>query len=143
MAEIMNGTDLFLFVDEADGDTPLAHATSHSISYSMGTRETSDKSSGNATTIAPTRTRYTGSADGLVTFDADCDYHTLMAFVIARTKLFITSAHVATGAVDLSMKNYTGEIYLTDVTLNAADQENASYSITFEGNGALTPVDAV
>jgi len=147
---IINGTDLLLYysTDEGSTWTALAHATSHSISYSMATREVSDKASGTAKKIAPGRTSFSGSADGLVTYVAGCDYHTLLDFIKNRTMLKIASAQddglgepdsdtVATG----TNAYYTGDIYLTSVDITASDDDNTTYSVSFEGNGDLTGVD--
>ena len=146
---ILNGTDLLFYYSTDSGSTwtALGHATSHSLSYSMGTRETSDKSSGTAKTIAPARTSFSGSADGLVTYVASCDYHTLLGFIKNRTMLKIASAQDSGGDPDSATvatgtnAYYTGDIYLTDVTKNAPDDDNVSYSCSFEGNGDLTGVD--
>jgi len=147
---IMNGTDLLLFysTDEGSTYTAFGHATAHSISYDMGTRKTSTKSTGTADTVAPLRTSFSGSLDGLVTYVADCDYHKLLGFIKARTMLKIASAsatgagapdsaQVATGTAGY----YTGDIYLTNVSKTASDEDNVSYSASFIGNGDITAVD--
>jgi hypothetical protein len=114
----------------------------------MATRETSDKGSGHAKTVAPSRTSFSGSADGLVTYVESCDYHTLLGYIKNRTELMIASAQddgagdpdsatVSTGTAAY----YTGMIYLTSVDITAGDEENTTYSISFEGNGDLTDVD--
>jgi tail tube protein len=147
---IMNGTDLLLYYSADDGTTytAFAHATAHSISYDMGTRKTSDKKSGTADTVAPLRTSFSGSLDGLVTYVAACDYHALLGFIKNRTMLKVATATddgsgdpddstVATGTAAY----YTGDIYLTNVTKNANDEDNVTYSASFIGNGELDPVD--
>lgn len=147
---ILNGSDLLLYYSTDDGSTwtPLAHSTSHSLSFSMQTRETSDKGSGTAKKVAPGRTAFTGSAEGLVTYVAACDYHMLLGFITNRTALKIASAQddgsgdpdsstVATGTAAY----YTGDIYLTSVDITAGDEENTTYSVSFEGNGGFTAVD--
>lgn len=146
---ILNGTDLLLYVSTDSGTTwtALAHATSHSISYTMATRETSDKGSGTAKKIAPSRTSFSGSAEGLVTYVAACDYHTLLGYIRNRTELMIASAQDdGTGDPDagtvtaVNTAYYTGMVYLTSVDITAGDEENTTYSVSFEGNGDLTPV---
>lgn len=146
---ILNGTDLLLYYSTDDGSTwtALAHATSHSLSYSMQTRETSDKASGKAKTIAPGRTSFTGSADGLVTYVAGCDYHTLLGFIKARTPLKVASAQDdGSGDPDDSTVTsantayWTGDIYLTNLDITAGDEENTTYSVSFEGDGDLDAV---
>jgi len=147
---IINGTDLLLYYSTDDGTTwtALAHATSHSLSYTMGTRETADKSTGTAKTVAPTRTSFSGSCDGLVTYIESCDYHTLLGFIKNRTPLKIASGQddgagdpddstVSTGTAAY----YTGDIYLTNVDISAGDDDNTTYSASFTGNGDLTGVD--
>jgi TP901-1 family phage major tail protein len=147
---ILNGTDLLLYFSTDSGTTwtALAHATSHSISYNMATRETSDKSSGAAKTIAPSRTSFSGSADGLVTYVASCDYHTLLGYIKNRTELMIASAQDdGTGDPDSATvptgtaAYYTGMVYLTSVDITGGDEENTTYSVSFEGNGDLGGVD--
>jgi predicted secreted protein len=39
----------------------------------------------------------------------------------------------------LSNSGYTGKAIITNITVNAKDGESATYSITLEGTGALTP----
>lgn len=147
---ILNGTDLLFYysTDEGVNWTALAHATSHSLSYQMATRDVSDKASGKATKKAVGRTSFSGSASGLVTYAEGCDYHTLLGMIKERTMLKIASAQddgsgdpddatVATGTAAY----YTGDIWLTDVSKDAPDDQNVTYSVTFEGTGDITGVD--
>mgnify|MGYP001065025481 CR=1 FL=1 len=34
---------------------------------------------------------------------------------------------------------YTGKVVITSITANAPDNDNATYSVTLEGTGALSP----
>lgn len=132
---IINGTDLLLYysTDEGATWTALGYATSHSLSYNLTTRDVSHKKSGTGKKIEPGKTSMTGSADGLVTYVADCDYHMLQGFIKARTPLKIAGAQDDSDDPDTD-NIVTSDIYLTNVDITGAEEENTVYSIAFEAN---------
>lgn len=150
---IINGTDLLLYYSTDDGATwtALAHATSHSLSYQMKTRDVSHKRSGTGRVTQRSRTGMTGSAAGLVSYDADCDYHVFQGFIKNRTLLKIASAEDNGSDAPDTTNIVTSDIYLTDVSKDVPDDENVTYSITFEaaediahtrGGGGVTGITA-
>jgi len=137
--EVINGSDLYVFIDDA----VVAHATSHSLSMKMNTRDTSNKDTGKFNTKAVGRMDVTATADALMVYD---DLETLMAAYLAREEVHVAFGE-RTGAV-LDGGEYTGgnlddttfyadgNFIITSLDMNAGDQENASYSVTFENSDA-------
>lgn len=140
---IINGTDLLLYYSTDDGVTwtALGYATSHSLSYAMTSRDVSHKKSGTAKKIEPSKTAFTGSAEGLVTYVADCDYHMLLGFITNRTPLKIAAAQDDSDTPD-SNNIVTSDIYLSSVDITAGEEENSVYSISFEGNDDISHTSA-
>lgn len=126
---VINGTDLFVFV----GGVPLAHATSHSLSFKMSTRDTSDKTSGKWLTKAPGRMDVTITAEGLAAYG---EFETIANSMINRSTLTVflgkVSNDAATG-MDLTAGSYaSGVFYVTSWDHTAGQEVNATYSVTFD-----------
>ena len=142
---ILDGQDLVLFTSQDEGVTwdAFANATSHTLSVSMATRDTSNKNSGKFRKLAPGRLSWSGGSEGLVDYSGNCDYHTLMDLILNRTKIMIASAVNDADSPDESLQYYKGSVYLTSVEKNSADGDNVSYSVSFEGADDLIPVSVV
>ena len=98
---LMNGTTIVLSIKDADGGTysPIGHATSSSISYSLDTPDaTSKDSSGYREVIAGVRS-LDMSFDGFVAYDDPTSIEELIVFINNRTKLNCKFATALTGDV--------------------------------------------
>lgn len=151
-ANVINGTDLVIFITTDSVKKCIALATSCKIAVSMATREISSKdSTGNWHENAAGKLSWTCDSDNLFTQDYDdvaasgsgVSYSTLMDLQIARTPLEITFGQVATEGMGYQQtvgteKNLTGTAYITSIDLNAPNDENSTFSISMIGTGALT-----
>jgi predicted secreted protein len=126
--EIINGTDLFVFMN----DVLVAHATSHTLSIKMGTRKTSNKDTGVYETNAAGRFDVTASCDGLVVYEAG--YADLINAMKLRAAVKLDFGQQAAGVdtLDTSVWYASGNFIITSFDMNASDGANATYSVSFE-----------
>jgi hypothetical protein len=139
MAEVINGSDLYVFID---GDI-VAHATSHTLSMKMNTRDTSNKDTGKFNTKAVGRMDVSATADALVVYT---NVEAILTAYLARSVVALTFAErtgatltdgVYVGGTADTTKFYAeGNFIITSFDMNAGDQENASYSVSFENSDA-------
>lgn len=133
---VINGTDLFVFSTPATGaasgwaaaSVALAHATSHTLSFKMSTRDTSDKTSGIWLTKAPGRMDVTVTAEGLCAYGS---FEAIAASMINQTPLAVYLGGGAATAIAPS--GYaSGVFYVTSWEHTAGQEANATYSVTFD-----------
>ena len=154
--EVINGTDVLVFFSSyAAGTTPAwsiaAHATSHSLSIKMATRDTSNKGTGNFVTKAAGRIEVTGSMEGLYIDSDTYNYADFAAAILARTPLLMLFGKESgtSGDPDTTtsggMHFYSSGLFLiTGLDATFPDQANSTYTATFEHysdfqlNGYLT-----
>ena len=141
---IVRGDEIMLFKDGKS----LAYATSHTLSITGNTIEISSKDSG-----------YFGASEiGNITWEitsenlyVDSEFDNLFTAMVAKNPITVTFGHAdnynANGLGDSSTnwipdasvgaKYYQGPAIITSLQANANTGENATYSITLTGNGAL------
>ena len=132
---LMNGTTIVLSIKDADGGTysPIGHATSSSISYSLDTPDaTSKDSSGYREVIAGVRS-LDMSFDGFVAYDDPTSIEELMVFINNRTKVNCKFATALTGDVV-----YSCDGFLTSIDYTADSESPVTYSGTFSSSGSVT-----
>ena len=140
MATIIKGDELMLFKN----DKSLAFATAHTLTISGSTIDISSKDHG-----------YWGASEiGNITWEitsenlyTDADYDALFSAMINKEKVTVKFGHAsdydANGLGSLSYWSpastglYTGEAFITSLTANANTGENATFSVTLSGAGAL------
>lgn len=140
---IIKGDELMLF----KGGSALAYATSHTLTITGNTVDISSKDHG-----------YWGASEvGNITWEVttenlytENDYDALFDAMIAKTPVTIVFAKASNynanglategGSVSAwtSGAGYTGQAIITSLTANANTGENATYSATFTGKGALS-----
>lgn len=144
MANVILGTDLMLF----KGGKALGVATACKLTINANVLETSSKDSGKWVSKQAAKLSWTASSDNLYTVD---DYKSLVDAMIARTPVelqFSTVSNsdsengVPSGGWSPASDGYKGSAIITSIDMNAADNENATYTVSFEGVGALTAVTA-
>ena len=146
---VINGSDLFVFI----GGVRVAHATSHSISMKMATRDTSNKDTGKFNTKGVGRMDISASSDNLLVYT---DFATLGAAYLARSVVALTfgeqtgatevDGDLVDGTLDTSKMYASGNFIITGLDQNAGDQANASYTVSFEnadGSFAFHSTDAL
>jgi hypothetical protein len=131
---IINGTDLFVFMYTNDtplSATPLAHATSHTLSFKMATRDTSNKDSGIWLTKASGRMDVSATAEGLCAYGSFEDLALKMG---AQTPLALYFGRkVATTDKFATSGTYaSGIFYITSWDQTGGQEANATYNCNFE-----------
>lgn len=141
-SNILLGTDLMLFKD----NKALAVATSCKFTISANALETSSKDSGKWTEKQAGKLSWNATSDNLFVL---ADYTTLVNAMIARTVVDLQFSSVSNADADNGVPStgwtantdgYTGKAIITSIDANASDGENATYTVSFEGTGALTAV---
>lgn len=144
-SNIVYGGSLMLFVNTGSTVQPLAFSTTSKLEINLGTREISSRDSGNWKSIAPGKLDWNVSSDALVNYTSTGTTQStdeLYNYMAARCSVCLNFA-VATGTspswtVDATKKKFSGSGYITALSLNSQDGENATYSISIQGNDALT-----
>lgn len=162
---IVRGGDLMLFikkVTKSTGNTEtieyvsIGYATSHTLSISMDTKETSTKDSGGKWQTSDAGIiSWTMSTENLYANDANgFTYADLFEKMVARTPIDVvfdiegSSVDVKTQKLDSvpsegwnpagDGKGFQGSVIITSLEVNSANGEDASFTAQFQGTGALT-----
>jgi len=144
MANVILGTDLMLFKD----NKALAVATSCKLTINANVLETSSKDSGKWVSKQAAKLSWNASSENLYTV---ADYKELVDAMIARTEVELQFSTVSNSDSDNGVpsndwtpkaEGYKGNAIITAIDMNAPDGENATYTVSFEGTGALTAVTA-
>lgn len=149
MGQVINGGDLMLFL----GGTSIAFSTSHKLSISAETVETSSKDNGGKWVAKAVRKlSWNMSTENLYSLDgAGKTYDDLFTMMTGRTEIdaiFTVEKDYATkadevpagGWVPMTTGQYKGKVVITSLELNAPNGDNATFTASFEGVGALTKV---
>ena len=126
---IMNGTLIGVYV----GSTLISHATEGSISLNMDTRDSTTKDAAGQRALLEGVKSGTISVSALYADDAAYGVDELMAAWANRTTLTVKFSTEVTGD-----SFWSAAAYVTSLEVNAAMEDNASYSATFELTGAIT-----
>ena len=145
---IIKGDDLMLF--DAEGKS-LAFATSHTLSLTGETVDTSSKDHGIYTATNVQKVSWEITSENLYTLEA---FDNLFDKMMQREAITVFFGMKAEQDVDKTVANgdyenwstgtgaYTGEAFITSLTANAANGENATYSLTLSGSGKLVKATA-
>ena len=150
---VIKGGDLMLFV----GGKSIAYATSHTLTISADTKETSSKDSGGKWQTSEVGVlSWTCSSENLCgDTEAGIGFDELFEYMVARkpiTGVFALegdSTDYADNKLDSVPTNgwkakagdgYTGQMIITNLEKNAPNGENATIKVDFTGVGALTKV---
>ena len=142
-SKLIYGGNLMLFIGSGSTKQPLAFSQSAKLSVSMKTREISSKDSGDWTDKANGRFDWNASTDGLLAFGvtgSTSSMETVYNLFLAGSPINVVFAS-KTGTnpawtVDATKKNFSGSGIITSIDMNAGE-DNATYSISIEGTGAL------
>lgn len=146
--DLIRGEDMMLYVRENTGtgaapvwvDTPVAYATSNSLSYSLDTVDTSNKMTGNWKSALPGQIGWTISTDALISAtDGHMSYDTLENLMILRSPITVKFGKATTGyELDNTVIVRSGSAIITSLELNTEKGGICTSSITLQGNGKLT-----
>lgn len=140
---IIKGDDLMLF--DAEGKS-LAFATSHTLTLTGETVDTSSKDHGIYSAMTVQKVSWEITSENLYT---TADFDNLFDKMMQREAITVFFGRKAETDVDKTVANgdyenwskgsgvYTGEAFITSLTANAANGENATYSLTLTGSGKL------
>lgn len=133
-----------LFVDGKS----IAYATSHTLSISGDTQDTSnkDEGGGNWASSEVSILNWTASSDNLYSTDGEGNnFEDLYDIMIAKTpvqavfclKSQMNLTDVPTGGWSPSVPKYVGNVVITSLEVNAPNGEYATFTAQFTGVGAL------
>jgi predicted secreted protein len=134
----INGTNLLVYVNTGSGGIePCSYSQDCKLSIDMGTANATTKDSGGWDEIIATNGKWTMDTSGLV------DFHPSGAHNVADLFTSMTAKSTVNVYFQLSDpvtgdKGWTGTAYITKLEQDAKDKDVVSYSVTFEGTGALT-----
>jgi len=139
------GGDLMVFAHSGATKCPIAFSTSAKLSVSMKARDISSKDSGDWTEKAAGKFDWNMSTDALANFvstGTTMAVEDLYGFMVAKCPVNVAFGKKCgtTPAWSLctSAKYFSGVAYITSMDINAGDGETATYSVGFEGSGALS-----
>lgn len=144
MAQVINGGDLMLFI----GGKSIAFATSHKLSINVETVETSSKDSGGKwVSKAARKISWNCNTENLYSNDGEgVSFDQLYDMLVAREEVEAvfslkneTADSVPTsGWTNPDTGTYSGKVIITALEANAPNGDNATFTASFEGVGALT-----
>ena len=142
---VILGSDLMLFADTNGKLQSIACAKSCKLTISGGTLETSSKDSGKWTEKQVGKLSWNASSENLLIMT---EYTALVNAMISRQKVMLEFGVVAEtddngvptdGWSFDNNDGYKGYAVITSIDMSASDGDNATYSVSFEGCGALEP----
>lgn len=139
MAEIINGSDLMVFLNGKS----IAMATSHTLSVSGDSIDVSNKDLGGGAWAASkvNKLSWTASSDNMY---STTSYNALFNLMVSKQPVnLVFSLKKGTtmgegGWEPATSGTYSGQAYITSLEANAPDGDNATFSVSFTGSGALT-----
>ena len=148
---LLNGTDLLIKMGASDGtDYVVAYATSCSLEISMDEIDQTNKdSSGWKQIIGGTRSwsvssealyqnEAISSGDNRVTFQSFWQY--LGDPTDGRKKVYVELLIADSNSTDNNVY-YSGDAYVTSLSVNGGTEDQSTYSVSLTGSGALTQTD--
>ena len=141
--DVINGDLVMVFASASTGTTTwksVAHATSHSLSIKMASRDTSNKGSGNYVTRKSGRLDVTGSLSGMYIDNDKFNLEDFQLAIVARSPLLMIFGKETvqlSGTPDTTTSGLThfyssGQFYITSVDAEFPDQANSTYTVSFE-----------
>ena len=139
---IIKGQNLRLKI----GNNFVAFATSCTLHVSANLEEASTKdTTGDFQSQELTGLSWDVSTDALYTVTSDTggmNGEAALNLVLAKQKVLVTFQQTAANSDknrgDLSGTTYSGYAWVSDISINAANRQNASYTIQLTGDGELT-----
>tara|TARA_R100000995_G_C3482748_1_gene125070 strand:+ start:233 stop:667 length:435 start_codon:yes stop_codon:yes gene_type:complete len=138
---ILNGTDIRLY--DSTTNILVAFAQNGSINLNLSLREITNKQSGGYKESLESTRDFTIDIDGAYAWtDASgsaltngADDLALTNIITNRTPLVVRFGNTGGATGDTY---YQGSVFLTSFSVSAGTEDTATYSMSFEGTGALT-----
>jgi len=142
----IKGGDLMVFVEGVS----VAYATSHTLSINADTTDTSNKDEGGGgwQSSEVNLLSWTATTENLYSEDGEGKgFDDLFDLMIAKEPVTLVFAKKSSSATDVPTGGWsagtpkkTGEAIITALEANAPNGDNATFTCTFTGVGALTNV---
>ena len=138
---LLNGTDLLLkakSIGEAN-EVVVAFATSCSLEISADEIDQTNKDSGGWKSIIQGTRSWSVSADAMYQNEAESSkkaFTDFFANVDARTKVFVELTIAGALNADANVF-YSGEAFVSSLSVNGGTEDQATWSISLTGTGAL------
>lgn len=133
---IMNSSDVVIRIG-TDGSTftTIGKMTSASLSVSVETRDTTNKDSGAWNESLVGMKSWTLSGEGLVVYSntGKATPDDVYTYLNDRTEIYIEF-----GSETADEIYYSGQGFITEFTNDSGFEDNATFSFSVQGNGALT-----
>ncbi|MDR1556796.1 MAG: phage tail protein [Tannerellaceae bacterium] len=142
------GNDLMIFV----GGKAIALATSHTLSLTAEMKSTSSKDTGNWAASIPGGKSWEMTSENVYSADADttqASYATLVDKWLADERVEVhfgipknadAASEVPSTGWSLPDGSYKGYAYISSISANAPNGENATFSVTLTGTGKLSKI---
>ena len=136
-SKISNGTDMLLSI----GENVLGASSSCSIEFTTETRDTSNKDTGDWGSFEYGSKSWSMSSENFADFGSDFGYSEIFDLMNNKTKIDVKCVLTEVGGTF----TLSGKAIITSLPLSAPKGDNMSYSVSFQGTGALikTKVPAV
>jgi hypothetical protein len=125
---INNGTLISVYL----GGVAISHCTSHSMSIEQAMRDISTKSSAGWKEIAPGQRSGGCEFESMHAEDATYGYADLFALITSRASVSLVWSTGVSGD-----EKYTATAYLTSLEKEAPNEDNETYSGSFEFSGSV------
>ena len=143
--DLVLGEALMLYIKSGAGAgtlTPIAYATSHSLSVNGDTIDTSSKMSGNWQDFLVGQLNWQITSESLISkTEGHLSYNTLLDLMIQRKGIEITIGSPVADSedfeLDASKPKMTGTVVITALEQTANKGEVCTSSCTLQGKGAL------
>ena len=134
-AEIEDGAIEVIVLNSGEtlnGQEPIAHSTSASISFNEDLRDVTSKDSGGYQENAGGLRSFELSSDALQDISADLDFKEFYDDVHQRNEVIVRFAERDSGV------KWEGSGYVSSLSMDAGVEENVTYSVTITGTGVVT-----
>jgi len=135
---IVNATDIIVKIKATAGNPveQLLHATSASLSISQDLRDSTTKSSGGFQENLAGLRSWEISGDGFVDFNSTTS-NTINTTELITLMLTAQADAVVEVSFGIGAFTYDGLAFITSLSLDAGVEENATYSVSLQGTGAI------
>ena len=114
-----------------DGQEPIAHSTSASISFNNDLRDITSKDSGGYQENAGGLRSFELSSDALQDINADLDFKEFYDDVHERNEVIVRFAERDSGV------KWEGSGFISSLSMDAGVEENVTYSVTITGTSSV------
>jgi TP901-1 family phage major tail protein len=132
MAKIQGG-ELLIYV----GGEAVAAATSSSLDATRDMIDVSNKDTGDMREIVAGRGEWSMSSDNIVDFAVESGYTGYVALFDAWKNSTEVTVKMALKTAESGDPYFEGSAFVSAIPLTAPDNDSATFSATFEGNGDL------